>query len=923
MLRLPDAKEFVLPNRQAFSDFITQQFLKYYPKIEQEFKEEIATDPCLSRRQDGAGVTLQAYQELVRDYLAEETPYRGLLLYHGLGTGKTISAISIAESLLSKRRVFVLVQASLQENFIREMRKLGGPLFSFDNHWQWTPWRGDPAAQAYWRDLYRLSQEFVDTHDGVWAIHTDKPANFDDLSHDQQQAIADQIEDSLQNRYTMLTYNGQLNNRERVNEMFKPDANGVPTENPFHHSVVIVDEAHDLVSQLMNTSQVKLPIYYALLRAVDCKIVFLSGTPIINRPLELAYAFNILRGEMEAFAIPAPPSGSVINTEELLKKIPEIDTASYESKANRWLLTRNPANFVRTDDGTAVRFDAQRNGFDSSALFLEHLKKTLNDAAPGWGDGAALAPARTAFPIDSREFAETFIDWSRLKVKNADLFMRRIQGLVSFFKGVDDSKLPRRIALEASLVEVPMSSLQFVAYQKARFQEIRQESSRAKFGRNGADDDFPGSFRSFSTRASNYAVPDELARDLPESNDDVDGAPDMFAAEARMRTPSQVLAQVRAKASTYVSREALTSRSPKYAAILDRIEQTQGTQFVFSRFVDAQGLGFFAEVLRANGYQEYLLKKQGDTYVEQLEDPTSTKPCYAFYTGEDRDVREIYRLIFNNEWDYITKTYPGAAGLIDGFKKRFGDDVNNLRGTVIKVLLISTAGAQGINLFNVRHVHIMEPGWNAAKMDQVVGRAIRLCSHAMLPPEERTVQVSFYLSVFQPEDINANENNAALLRKSDTITKRYLQEYDPELPLPGPAPATTDEILYNIAYEKRVIGQEFGQLLKNGAIDCEIFKPLHRREQPAIHCMRSGLGSSPDEAAWSIAGIEEDAKDEEKSLNMVTNKRTVQRVRIKNAVFILGENGKTLFDNRVFDASQRLIAVGEIVAPGRVLLLNV
>lgn len=920
MLRLPNSKPFVLPNRQAFADFITQQFLKYYPKIEREFSEEIATDPCLARRQDGAaGVTLQAYQELVRDYLAEETPYRGLLLYHGLGTGKTISAISIAESLLSTRRVFVLVQASLQENFVREMRKLGGPLFSFDNHWQWTPWAGDPASQAYWRDTYKLSQEFVDAHDGVWVIHTDKPSNFDELNADQQQAIAEQIEDSLRNRYTILTYNGQLNSRERVNAMFKPDAAGNPTENPFHHSVVIVDEAHDFVSQLMNVSQVKLPVYYALLRAIDCKVVFLSGTPIINRPLELAYMMNLLRGEMETYAVPAPPSGSGILPETYFKALPEIDTASYESKANRWLLTRNPMHFVRTDDGAAVRYDPKANAWSQATDFADYLKTTLNSSAPGWGDGVTVAPARTAFPTDSREFSDMFIDWLHLKAKNADLFMRRIQGLVSFFKGVDDSKLPRRVDLESSLVEIPMSSLQFVSYQKARFVEIQQDSSRSK---RGADDDFPGSFRSFSTRASNYAVPDELARILPEASpDDPETQPDAFAAEAKLRTPAEVLEQVRRQAGTYVSRDALATRSPKFLAMLDRIEKTPGTQFVFSRFVDAQGLGFFAEVLRANGYQEYVLKKQGETYVEQLEDPESTKPCFAFYTGEDRDARELYRLIFNNEWSYLQKTYPGAAHLVDGFKKRFGADVDNLYGKVLKIMLVSTAGAQGINLFNVRHVHIMEPGWNAAKMDQVIGRAIRLCSHAMLPIEDRTVQVSLYLSVFQPEDINANENNAALLRKNDTITKRYLQEYDADIPLPAPAPATTDEILYNIAYEKRVIGQEFSQLLKNAAIDCEIFKPLHRREQPAIHCMRSGVGATPDEPAWSIAGLESDAKDDEKAINVLLQKRKVLRIRVFDLVFVLGEDGKTLYDNRVFDASQRLIKVGEIVSPGRIQFL--
>ena len=60
---------------------------------------------------------LLEHQKIVRDYLLTETPYRGLLLYHGLGSGKTCSSIAIAESLLSTRTCYVLLPASLQDNY--------------------------------------------------------------------------------------------------------------------------------------------------------------------------------------------------------------------------------------------------------------------------------------------------------------------------------------------------------------------------------------------------------------------------------------------------------------------------------------------------------------------------------------------------------------------------------------------------------------------------------------------------------------------------------------------------------------------------------------------------------------------------------------------------------------------------------------
>ena len=58
---------------------------------------------------------------------------------------------------------------------------------------------------------------------------------------------------------------------------------------------------------------------------------------------------------------------------------------------------------------------------------------------------------------------------------------------------------------------------------------------------------------------------------------------------------------------------------------------------------------------------------------------------------------------------------------------------NNNRGEIIKIFMITSSGAEGISLKNVRYVHIMEPYWNFIRIDQVFGRAIRMKSHMDLP----------------------------------------------------------------------------------------------------------------------------------------------------------------------------------------------
>ena len=63
-------------------------------------------------------------------------------------------------------------------------------------------------------------------------------------------------------------------------------------------------------------------------------------------------------------------------------------------------------------------------------------------------------------------------------------------------------------------------------------------------------------------------------------------------------------------------------------------------------------------------------------------------------------------------------------------------------------MIISGAGAEGISLTGVRQVHILEPYWNYVRIDQVFGRAIRMNSHSVLNPDDRTVEQYLYISSF-------------------------------------------------------------------------------------------------------------------------------------------------------------------------------
>jgi len=92
------ASSYYMDNREIFNNFINSLFAPY----KQEVKEAAETMSCENRA--GDDFSLMAHQKIVKDYINIYTPYRGILLYHGLGSGKTCSSIAIAEGMKDDKK---------------------------------------------------------------------------------------------------------------------------------------------------------------------------------------------------------------------------------------------------------------------------------------------------------------------------------------------------------------------------------------------------------------------------------------------------------------------------------------------------------------------------------------------------------------------------------------------------------------------------------------------------------------------------------------------------------------------------------------------------------------------------------------------------------------------------------------------------
>jgi hypothetical protein len=256
-------------------------------------------------------------------------------------------------------------------------------------------------------------------------------------------------------------------------------------------------------------------------------------------------------------------------------------------------------------------------------------------------------------------------------------------------------------------------------------------------------------------------------------------------------------------------------------------EENKGLHLIYSQFRTLEGIALIKETLEANGYAEFRIQKiSGSNDWEVVEKPEDKgKPKFALHTGTESDEeKKVLLNVYNSKWDQAPST------IVSKFRE---DKVeNNHMGQAIKLLMITSSGAEGINLKNTRFVHIVEPYWNMVRPQQVIGRARRICSHQDLPEELRTVKVFLYMSVI-PDEIKVSDKHKNLrLRDVSRLSKKMTDTIDDSTMLGrylrqlenAPGVVTTDQQLFERALQKDQVNSQILNAVKESAMDCSLYE---------------------------------------------------------------------------------------------------
>jgi len=336
---------YYMNNRKQFIQNLTPLFAEY----KKEVNEEKSTS-CDDR--SSTDFEVSTHQKVVRDYLNIYSPYRGLLLYHALGSGKTCTSIAIAEGLKTKLPIIVMTPRSLQVNFFNEMKQCGDDLYRRKQHWEFISTDGRADDIPILAVSLSLPLDFIRKQGGAWLVNVTKPSNYETLNDTDKSAIDKQIDKMIEAKYSYINYKGGLNE-----EKLKALTDNY-TKNPFDNCVVLVDEAHNLISRIVNKlgskKSISYKLYEYLMSAENCRMILLSGTPIINYPNEIAVLFNILRGYIKTWTFPTVlrerkeerPTRDAILQWFVKDGLNTYDYVEYSG--DTLTITRNPFGFINT-----------------------------------------------------------------------------------------------------------------------------------------------------------------------------------------------------------------------------------------------------------------------------------------------------------------------------------------------------------------------------------------------------------------------------------------------------------------------------------------------------------------------------------------------------------------------------------------------
>ena len=640
---------------------------------------------------------LAPHQLFVRNFLSLETPYQSLLLYHGLGTGKTCSAIGVAEEMRAymkqvglKERILIVASPNVQGNFRQQLfdeRKL-----------EQIPHPTEPN-EFVWN---------IESCVGNSLLEEINPTGFQQLP---RAKVISNIMTVIHTYYEFIGY-GQFANLmsekigvisdERISEKEKREIEIYNIRRAFNNRLIVIDEVHNIRLTEENANKTAAILLMKVAKySENLRLLLLSATPMYNSYKEIIWLTNLMNLNDGR---PTIETSDVFDATGQFKPAGKITAKHPHPESGDDLLRRkltgyvsyvrgeNPYTFPYRIYPSETTF-AKENSLDS---IRNHYPKTQMNGKP---IDQPLRHIRVYLNrMDTNDYQstvyQTIIRHLRTKSANVYLATGKVREMPSF-ENMD--------AFGYTLLQMPLESLNMVYPSTVDIPFSQMEDAVASqtvaetIGKNGLANTM-----------------------IAVGKDQFDYRPAVVAKFGRVFHPDQI-----------------AKYSRKIATICDAIRKSEGIVLVYSQYIDS-GIIPLALALEEMGITRHGSSNLFATMPTSPVDAITMKPRTAFAGGNaDQFAPAKYIMITGD------KTYsPNNTAEV-----KYATDSANQNGSLVKVILISKAGSEGLDFKCIRQIHVLEPWYNMNRIEQIIGRGVRNMSHCGLPFEKRNVQIYLHGTV--------------------------------------------------------------------------------------------------------------------------------------------------------------------------------
>jgi hypothetical protein len=694
---------------------------------------EGSLNPCESSKANEL-FELTPVQKLVSRFMHPSTPYNGMLLYHGVGVGKTCSAVSIAEQALttSPNKVILLVPQAIQDNFKRTIFDISKLKWD-EKRKQWTS--NQCTGTSYLERLGLMRNP--DLHTIQYQIDVDRRSRYTITGY---QAFANWIRRSLASQIPADLADPEL----------RAAAENDILRRLFSDTMIIIDEAHNLRdtdgkrdSQTEevagesneNSGGKSLNPYLKriVLNAEGLRMVLMSATPMYNSSPEIILLMNYLI--MNDYK----NERNILKMNDIFTKngdIKETGRKALETAARRYvsyMRGENPYTFpIRLRPAEAIV---------EPWPTVSATRKPV-EITPEENMAIRAMPFVYTAPVEGG-IQEVLL---REGTKRAKQYQPELEGSNAEEVGLGDGE-GEGDGSEDDAEELEGSDIML----DLRMQMANICYPDKQYGTVGWDSAFQ--------RQSSSTTGRKLRTFSPRDGFDVDSV---------------------------FSGENLRLYAPKIHRIAESIRKARGICFAYSRYIKAGALPI-AVALERMGFQR---KLADGTVAPLITGATPVNPVCAIcgntnMAHTDHPFTPAYYVLLTSDQEVS----PSFAGLIKLATSWPSDPVYGPIGSQVKVIIGSQVASEGLDLKCIREMHILDAWYHLNRTDQIIGRAIRFCSHSALRTVEEKNNLSLmalnncliYLHILRISDFETGDMYAYRLaiRKAQQmgIVQRLLKQH--------------------------------------------------------------------------------------------------------------------------------------------------